>query len=167
MECMASGSHRSMESWRKNKCFKRSGSLSCMQQFKKWQYLRRFVLNHTVFRKLSPCNGAQPHQGCGDQGAAEGGAVRRDKQPGSLFEWHRPELLLREPFGFPGGRFVKPKVSVLGFQSIKLILWRNPKVPNWHFGMLVDGTSLLDLIVPDCQAARTDLKCGRIQLWSL
>lgn len=35
-------------------------------------------------------------------------------------------------------------------------------MPNWHFGMLVDGTSLLDLIVPDCQAARTDLKCGRI-----
>ena len=22
-------------------------------------------------------------------------------------------------------------------------------MPNWHFGMLVDGTSLLDLIVPD------------------
>lgn len=26
-------------------------------------------------------NGAQPHQGCGDQGAAEGGTDRRDKQP--------------------------------------------------------------------------------------
>ena len=50
-------------------------------------------------------NGAQPHQGCGDQGAAEGGADRRDKQPGSLFEWHRPKLLLRGVHDLQGGRF--------------------------------------------------------------
>lgn len=53
MECMASGSHCPMESWRENNCFKRSSPLSRMQQLKKRQHLKRsrFAPTQGIFQK--------------------------------------------------------------------------------------------------------------------